>query len=114
MSLALWVLSLSSLWSLVASFTTIQGTVAQQCVHATSRRAVFVSGRTRQPVRLLNSRQQIEQDIDNVASKSVSDFGQTSGPVKAFVGGLTDLFVSFSSGKEESGTSCDAASKVCT
>ncbi|CAM9722081.1 unnamed protein product, partial [Laminaria digitata] len=42
------------------------------------------------------------QQDDGDALKDVSEFEQTSGPVKAFVGGLTNLFVSFSADEETS------------
>lgn len=48
--------------------------------------------RVRLPLRLPSQNQQDDGD----ALKDVSEFEQTSGPVKAFVGGLTNLFVSFS------------------
>ncbi|CAM9599588.1 unnamed protein product [Scytosiphon promiscuus] len=47
-----------------------------------------------------------QRDKDGAAgrSASVSEFEQTSGPVKAFVGGLTDLFVIFSGGDNADAT----------
>lgn len=52
-------------------------------------------------LRLASQEEQQSKD-DTVASGSIlSEFGQTSGPVKAFVGGLTDLFVLLSGGENK-------------
>eukprot|EP00904_Undaria_pinnatifida_P002753 jgi/Undpi1/12479/HiC_scaffold_5.g02150.m1 len=54
----------------------------------------------RLPLRLGSQNQQ--DDAGDAFVNGVSEFEQTSGPVKAFVGGLTNLFVGFSAGEEES------------
>lgn len=54
----------------------------------------------RLPLRLGSQNQ--KDDAGDAFVNGVSEFEQTSGPVKAFVGGLTNLFVGFSAGEEES------------
>lgn len=44
----------------------------------------------------LAPRHENEVEEDTAGNVDVSDFDRTSSPVKAFVGGLTDLFVRFS------------------
>ncbi|CAM9235226.1 unnamed protein product, partial [Ectocarpus sp. 12 AP-2014] len=71
------------------------------------------SHRYRSPaLRLAPRQEQGESNTDN-RSTAVSEFEQTSGPVKAFVGGLTDLFVRFAGGDEDSeALSADTSAKA--
>lgn len=67
-----------------------------------------------QALRLASRQEQGEGDT-NSRSTAVSEFEQTSGPVKTLVGGLTDLFVLFSGGGEDGeALSADTAVKVRT
>lgn len=62
-------------------------------------------------LRLAAQQEQQGKDDTTASSTNVSEFEQTSGPVKAFVGGLTDLFVLISGGNEEEALAA-AAPKV--
>ncbi|CAN0121822.1 unnamed protein product [Ectocarpus sp. 6 AP-2014] len=63
-------------------------------------------------LRLAPRQEQGEGDTDS-QSTAVSEFEQTSGSVKAFVGGLTDLFVRFAGGDEDSeALSADTSAKA--
>lgn len=104
-------------WSLLpcaSSFASHQivgiGSCSGSCLgSSTPRRANTASGASC-PVRIgrsLRLASQNQQD-DGDGFKDVSEFEQTSGPVKAFVGGLTNLFVSLSAG-EGRGTTPDLA-----
>ncbi|CAM9441313.1 unnamed protein product, partial [Ectocarpus sp. 12 AP-2014] len=63
-------------------------------------------------LRLAPRQEQGEGDTDS-RSTAVSEFEQTGGPVKAFVGGLTDLFVRFAGGDEDSeALSADTSAKA--
>lgn len=62
-------------------------------------------------LRLAAQQEQQGKDDITASSANVSEFEQTSGPVKAFVGGLTDLFVLISGGNEEEALAA-AAPKV--
>lgn len=61
-------------------------------------------------LRLAQQQEQRDKDGTTGSSSSVSEFEQTSGPVKAFVGGLTDLFVSFSGGGNTDATAISVES----
>lgn len=112
MKYAAWVLGSSSLASIAMSFTH-QG-ISKSCLRArfhpygspaTSDLTPLGAG-DRCPTLRLASRQANGEDD---ASDDVSAFGQTSGPVKALVGGLTDLFLSFSGEKEQAAGTAAAA-----
>lgn len=63
-------------------------------------------------LRLVPLKEQQGKDDTAASSASVSEFEQTSGPVKAFVGGLTDFFVLFSGGENKEEALAPAAPKV--
>lgn len=106
MKLTRCILVASSLLSCASSFS-FQIVGIGSCLDSTTRthcRAAALGAsnavRARLPVRLASQNQQDDAD----ALKDVSKFEQTSGPVKAFVGGLTNLFVSLSAGEGEAST----------
>lgn len=104
-------LCLSNLRSSATSFTTSQGIIGASCasVHCGQRlRQTFLPG-VRWPLQLTPDQEQESITEENVGVTVVSDFGQTSGVVKAFVSGLTDLFVRFS-GEEQAPTDTGSGS----
>ncbi|CAM9256832.1 unnamed protein product [Ascophyllum nodosum] len=101
MHFAVWALCVSNVLPLVRSFTTSHPRIMRvSCVRGRSglRPRSRISAGARQPLRLTPDE---KVEGANVADKAVSDFGQTSGPVKAFVSGLTDMFVTLSGEDKE-------------
>lgn len=112
--LVVWGLSLSPL---VTSFNPHQCTPTS--LSSRTRSSPPSPTSTRVPHRcpaLHLAKNEAQRDKGGTAERSskVSEFEQTSGPVKAFVGGLTDLFVSFSGGgKMDPPAVLDESPKVC-
>ena len=83
-----WVLGVSSFASPAVSFSP-WGVTSPSLLHSPHRDPRSISLR-------LAPRHENEVEEDTAGNVDVSDFDRTSSPVKAFVGGLTDLFVRFS------------------
>lgn len=98
-------LCLSNLRSSAMSFATSQGIidVSYARVHCRQRLRQTFPPRFRRPLQLTPDQEQENTTEENIDVTVVSEFGQTGGMVKAFVGGLTDLFVRFS-GEEQAPT----------
>lgn len=98
-------LCISNLMSSVTSFATSQGIIDVSCarVHCGQRLRQTFPPRVRRPLQLTPDQEQENTTKEDMGVTVVSDFGQTSGVVKAFVSGLTDLFVRFS-GEEQAPT----------
>lgn len=95
--LVVWVLSALNLCPLATSFA------HRHHHHGITYRAIFVPSSAVLPrrdrgtaLRLAPPKEQQGEDDNTASSASISEFEQTSGPVKAVVGGLTDLFILFS------------------
>lgn len=118
MKLTRCMLVTASLLPCVWSFASHQIVYIGSCLGSSTRRraeatpssawGASVGVRARRPLRLASQNQQDDGD----GLKDVSKFEQTSGPVKAFVGGLTNLFVSLSPGEGEGSTPDMAQNKV--
>ena len=92
-----WVVGASSLCSLASGFAHHHQCITQAAASSASSPAAPRRDRGI-ALRLAPQKEQQGEGDTATSNASVSEFEKTSDPVKAFVGGLTDLFVLFSGG----------------